>query len=158
MYSQTSFIRSSFMWIPRHPEENRWLLIYSIRHAYIQYVCSIIRLPRLSGYFCGKRMCAVKRGLAVLRSPRRMLWMTVGERLSPISVKLKLAGNASSTLAAATVFCKQTMIRHLRVLDLRWTASHFTLSTYFFTEYHRTISCCTAGAVAYWMEVRAGQK
>ena len=61
MYSQTSFIR-----IPRHPEENHSLPIYSIWHAYIQYVCSIIRFPRLSGYFCGKRMCAVMRGLAVL--------------------------------------------------------------------------------------------
>ena len=50
-YSQTSLIRSSFIRIPRHPVENRWLPIYSICHAYIQYVCSIIRFPRLSGYF-----------------------------------------------------------------------------------------------------------
>ena len=28
--------------------------------------CSVIRFPRLSGHFCGKRMCAVKRGLTVL--------------------------------------------------------------------------------------------
>ena len=65
-YSQTSLIRSSFIRIPRHPEENSWLQMYSICHAYIQYVCSIIRFPRLSGYFCEKRMCAVMRGLTVL--------------------------------------------------------------------------------------------
>ena len=34
-------------------------------HMHIQYVCSVIRLPRLSGCFCGKQMCAVKRGLTV---------------------------------------------------------------------------------------------
>ena len=45
----TSLIRSSFIRIPRHPEENRWLPIYSICHAYIQYVWSIIRFPRLPG-------------------------------------------------------------------------------------------------------------
>ena len=39
--------------------------MYSICHAYIQYVCSIIPFPRLSGYICGKRMCAVMRGLTV---------------------------------------------------------------------------------------------
>ena len=50
-YSQTSLIRSSFIRIPRHPEENRWLPIYGICHAHIQYVYSIIRSPRLSGYF-----------------------------------------------------------------------------------------------------------
>ena len=43
----TSLIRSSFIRIPRHPEENRWLPIYSICHAYIQYVWLIIRFPRL---------------------------------------------------------------------------------------------------------------
>ena len=53
-----------------YPEENRWLPIYSIWHAYIQFVCSIIRFPRLSGYFCGKRMCAVERGLTVPRLDR----------------------------------------------------------------------------------------
>ena len=51
-----------------YPEENRGLPIYSICHAYIQYACSVIWFPRPSGYFCGKRMCAVKRGLTVLRS------------------------------------------------------------------------------------------
>ena len=33
-YSQTSIIRSSFIRIPRHPEENRWLPIYSSCSAY----------------------------------------------------------------------------------------------------------------------------
>ena len=68
LYSQTSLIRSSLIRIPRHLEENRWLPIYSICHAYIQYVCSIIRFPRPSGYFRGKRMCAAMRGLTVVRS------------------------------------------------------------------------------------------
>ena len=63
--SQTSLIRSSFIRIPRHPEENHWLPINSICHAYMQYVCSIIRFPRLSGCCCGKRMCTVMRGLTV---------------------------------------------------------------------------------------------
>ena len=66
-FIRSSFIRSSFIWIPRHPEENCWLPIYSICHAHIQCVCSIIRFPRLSGYFSGKRLCAVKRGLTVHR-------------------------------------------------------------------------------------------
>ena len=66
LYGRTSLIRSSFIRILHHPEESRWLPIYSICHAYIQYVCSIIRFPRLSGYLCEKRMCAVKRGLTVL--------------------------------------------------------------------------------------------
>ena len=61
-YSQTSLIRSSFIRIPRHPEENRWLPIYSICHAYIQYVCLIIRFPRLSGYFLwGTFVCGYAR-------------------------------------------------------------------------------------------------
>ena len=162
-YSQTSLIRSSFIRIPRHPEENRWLPMCSIMlciqhnrtsrsayrcmilctdwlkceqkassypvacglqklesgsctrqmrsltcwvhvdstvactchfsrlfyilctlvvlhrtrlqvctmsllltcHMHIQHVCSVIRFPHLSGYFCGKQMCAVKRGLTV---------------------------------------------------------------------------------------------
>ena len=34
-------------------------------HMHIQHVCLVIRFPRLSGYFCGKQMCAVKRGLTV---------------------------------------------------------------------------------------------
>ena len=51
-YSQTSLIRSSFIRIPRHPDENHWLPICSIYHACIQYVCSIIRFPRL--YFLSK--------------------------------------------------------------------------------------------------------
>ena len=59
----------SFIRIPCHPEENCWLPIYSICHAYIQYVCSIIRFPRLSGYICRKRMCAVKRGLTIVMVP-----------------------------------------------------------------------------------------
>ena len=42
-YSQTSLIRSSFVRIPRHPEENSWLQIYSIRDA------SNITGVRLSG-------------------------------------------------------------------------------------------------------------
>ena len=54
-----------FAQCPRHPEENRWLPIYSLCRAYMQYVCSIILFPRLSGYFCGERTCAVKRGLTV---------------------------------------------------------------------------------------------
>ena len=29
-------------------------------------MCSVIQFPRLSGYFCGKLMCAVMRGLTVL--------------------------------------------------------------------------------------------
>ena len=68
LYSQTSLIRSSFIRIPRHPEENSWLQIYSIRNA--SYITGV----RLSGslaypdIFCGKRMCAVKRGLTVLAS------------------------------------------------------------------------------------------
>ena len=66
VYSQTSLIRSSFIRIPRHKDENRWLPIYSICRAYIQYVCSIIRFPLLSGYFCEKRTCAVMRGLTVV--------------------------------------------------------------------------------------------
>ena len=37
-------------------------------HMHMQYVCSVIRLPRLSGYFGGKQMCAVMRGLTVLTS------------------------------------------------------------------------------------------
>ena len=66
MYSQTSLIRSPFIQIPRRPEENSWLQIYSIRDASNITVCSVIRLPRLSLYFSGKRMCAVKRGISVL--------------------------------------------------------------------------------------------
>ena len=42
-YSQTSLIRSSFIRIPRHPEEKSWLHIYSIRDA------SNINGVRLSG-------------------------------------------------------------------------------------------------------------
>ena len=57
LYSQTSLIRSSFIRIPRQPGENRWSPIYSICHAYIQYVCSIIRFPRLSGYFFVENGC-----------------------------------------------------------------------------------------------------
>ena len=52
-YSQTSLIRSSFIRIPRHPEENRWLPIYSICHAYIQYVCSDYPVPSpIRMFFC----------------------------------------------------------------------------------------------------------
>ena len=72
-YSQTSLIRSFFIRIPRHLEENRLLPIYSLCHAYIQYVCSIIRFPRLSGYFRGKRMCAAKQGLTVTGGNKTML-------------------------------------------------------------------------------------
>ena len=32
-YSHTSLIRSSFIRIPRHPEENSWLQVYSIHDA-----------------------------------------------------------------------------------------------------------------------------
>ena len=64
---RSSVIRSSVIRIPRHPEEYRWLPINSIWLAYIQYVCSIIRFPRLSGYCCGKRMqCAVMQRLTVV--------------------------------------------------------------------------------------------
>ena len=61
-YSQTSLIRSAFIRIPRHPVENRWSPIYTICHAHIQYVCSIVRFPRLSGYFAENgcvRLCDV---------------------------------------------------------------------------------------------------
>ena len=47
--------------------------LYCICHAYIQYVCSIIRFPRLSGYFRGKRMCAAKQGLTVTGGNKTML-------------------------------------------------------------------------------------
>ena len=62
-YSQTSLIQSSFIRIPRHPEENRWLPIYNICHANIQ-LCVFDYLV-LSGIriFLWKRMCAVMRGL-----------------------------------------------------------------------------------------------
>ena len=64
-YGQTSFIRSYFIRIPRHPEENGWLQIHNIRDA------SNITGVRLSGclaypdIFCGKRMCAVEWSLTV---------------------------------------------------------------------------------------------
>ena len=62
--------------IRRHQEEiagYRFTAYVNVMHTlYIQItmihyhdVCSIIRFPRLSGYFCGKRMCAAKRGLTV---------------------------------------------------------------------------------------------
>ena len=65
-YSQTLLMWFSFIRIPRHLEENHWLQIYTICHAYIQ-VC-VFDYPVLSPiriFFCGKQMCAVKRGLTV---------------------------------------------------------------------------------------------
>ena len=70
-YSQTSLIRSSFIQIPRHPEENPTVgyrfTAYAM-HTYIQYGCSIIRFPRQPDifFFGEKRMCAVMRGLTVV--------------------------------------------------------------------------------------------
>ena len=39
MEASYAMLRSFFIRIPRHPEENRWLLIYSRYHAYTQYDC-----------------------------------------------------------------------------------------------------------------------
>ena len=62
-YSQTSRIRSNLSGSPPSGK-NRWLPIYSICHAYIQYVCSIISLA-YPDMFCGKRMYADMGGLTV---------------------------------------------------------------------------------------------
>ncbi|XP_065195356.1 WD repeat-containing protein WRAP73-like [Sycon ciliatum] len=51
----------------------RWLPIYSLCHAYNTNVYSIIRFPRLSGYFSEKRMCAIMLGLAVYQYIVRVL-------------------------------------------------------------------------------------
>ena len=68
-YSKTSLIRSSFIRIPRHPDENRWLPIYSICHAYIQ--TQYIRFPHLSGYFWWETdVCGYARSDCTARAPR----------------------------------------------------------------------------------------
>ena len=57
-----------------HPDpwsSGRKSLVNDLQHMpCIHTVCSIIRFPRLSGYFCGKRMCAVMQGLTVIVSSR----------------------------------------------------------------------------------------
>ena len=65
-YSQTSLIRSSFIRIPRHPEENSWLQMYSLRDA------SNITGVQLSGSLAypdifveNGRVRLIKRGLTV---------------------------------------------------------------------------------------------
>ena len=111
-----------FFRIPRHPEENHWLPIYSICHAYIQYVCPIIWFPRLSGYFCGKPLCAVKRGLTV--ASRTEYNSTLPDNVLTADVRVD-----SDTERVLQGRGYSFHVRHVKRRRLRLNASTQTLET-----------------------------